>query len=85
MSSQTPDPQDEREFAKRRILLQKVLRYLTDKGPTHWATLYLHIDSDGTGEIGPALRHLAVCKHVQVVGTTAKITALGMEQIQSGK
>jgi hypothetical protein len=85
MSSQPSGPQDEREFAKRRILLQKVLRYLTDRGPTHWATLYLHFDSDGTGEIGPALRHLAACKHIQVVGTTATITVLGLEQIQSGE
>ena len=85
MSGQTPGPQDEREFAKRRLLLQKVLRYLIDRGPIHWATLYLHFDSDGTGEIGLALGHLAVCKHIQVVGTTAKITALGIEQIESGK
>jgi hypothetical protein len=79
--SQTPGPQDEREWAQRRILLQAVLRYLTARGPTHWATLYLHFDSDGTGEIGPALGHLAVCKHIQVEGTTAKITALRTEQL----
>ena len=42
-----------REWATRTILLQAVLRYLAQNGPTNWVTLYLHFD--GTGEIGPAL------------------------------
>ena len=45
--------------------------------------LYLHFDSDGTGKIGPVLGQLAVCKHIVIEGTIAKITTLGMEQLKS--
>jgi hypothetical protein len=83
--SQEPSvPQDEREWAQRKEVLQAVLRYLAENGPTSWLTLYLQFDTHGTGEIGPAIGHLAVCKHIVIEGTTAKITALGMEQLKSG-
>ena len=84
MSSQTPDPPDEREWAKRQQLLQEVLRYLAVNGPTNWVKLYLHFDGDGTREIGAALGHLAICKHIAIQDTFANITPLGMEQLKSG-
>jgi hypothetical protein len=83
--NQPANLQDEREWTKRRELLQSVLRYLNERGPTNWATLYVHFNQDGTGEIGSALGHLAVCKHVVVESTIMRITARGMEQLQSGK
>ena len=78
-------PQDAIEWARRRILLQAILRYLVEHGPTSWLRLYLHFDSGGTGEIGAAIGYLAVNKHIALEGTTAKITALGREQLKSGK
>ena len=63
----------EREsWAARQRLLLAVLQYLTTNGPTKWATIYLHFDPDGTGEIGGALRHLAWCHHISIDGTTAR-------------
>jgi hypothetical protein len=85
VANRTPGVQDDREWARRRSLLRAVLRYLTENGPTHWATIYIHFDHGGTEEIGKALGHLAVCKHVAIEGSTAKITALGMEQLKSRK
>ena len=85
MSNETSGPQDEREWAMRKVLLQAVLRYLTEHGPTNWVAVYLHFDNDGTGEIGKALGHLAVCKHISIEGATAKITALGVEQLKNWK
>ena len=84
MSNQPSAPLDDREWARRRELLHAVLRYLTERGPTYWATLYLHFDPDGTGEIGPALRDLAISKHIVVDSTIVKITMLGTEQLKSG-
>ena len=46
-------------------------------------TLYLHFDVGGTGEIGAAIGHLTVCKHIVVEGTTAKITTLGTELLKN--
>jgi hypothetical protein len=83
MSNQTSGPSDEREWATRRALLQAILVYLAHHGPTSWVTLYLHFDTDGTGEIGPALGYLAVNKHIVFEGTTATITASGTEQLRS--
>ena len=85
ISNQAYSHKEEREWANRRKLLQAVLRYLKKNGPTSWVTLYLHFDHDGSGEIGPALGHLAVCKHIAMEGTTAKITASGIEQLVSSK
>ena len=85
MSQPPSGPQDEREWARRKELLQAILRYLAENGPTSWVTLYLRFDPHGTGEIGPAIGYLAVCKHIVIEGTTAKITALGMEQFKDGK
>ena len=85
MSNQPPNPQDEREWAKRSELLQAVLRYLAANGPTNWVTLSLHFDPGGTGEIGPALGYLAINKHIVLEGTTAKITASGREQLKNSK
>jgi hypothetical protein len=46
--------------------------------------LYVHFDDRGiTGEIGPALGHLAVCKHIAIEDTRVKITQLGMEQLKA--
>jgi hypothetical protein len=84
MSKQPSRPQDVREWARRRELLQAVLGYLKENGPTNWAALYVHFE-DGTGEIGRALGHLAFCKHIAIEGTSAKINALGMEQLKSRK
>jgi hypothetical protein len=84
-SNETSSQQDAREWAKRRELLQAVLRYLTEHGTTSWAAVYIHFDKDGAGEVGKALGHLALRKHIVIEGTTAKITARGMEQLQSGK
>ena len=83
MSNQPPAPLDDREWTRRKELLQAVLRYLTENGPTHWVALYLYFDKDGTGEIGKVLGHLAVCKHIMIDGNIAKITVLGTEQIQA--
>ena len=83
MTAQTPGLQDKREWGRRSDLLQAVLRYLTMNGPTSWMTLYLHFDVGGTGEIGAAIGHLTVCKHIVVEGTTAKITTLGTEQLKN--
>ncbi len=83
MSTQTTNPLDEREWARRKELIQAVLRFLTLNGPTSWFTLYLHFDRGGTGEIGQALGHLAVCKHIALEGTVAKITPLGTEQLKN--
>src|SRR6185436_12364364 len=66
MTAQTPGLQDKREWGRRSDLLQAVLRYLTMNGPTSWMTLYLHFDVGGTGEIGAAIGHLTVCKHIVV-------------------
>jgi len=80
MSDQTPGPQDERKWTKRMVLLRQVLRFLSERGPTSWAILYFHFDKDGTDEIGLALGHLATLKHIELEGTTLKITELGREQ-----
>jgi hypothetical protein len=58
--------------------------------PTKWDVLYDHFDQNQhrTGEIGPALRHLAHWRHIShisVVGSVATITASGMEQVKSLK
>jgi hypothetical protein len=58
------------------------LRYLKENGPTNWVKLYVHFDTDGTREIGLALGHLAVCKHIAIQDTLATITTLGMEQLK---
>ncbi|HEY6261186.1 MAG TPA: hypothetical protein VIW47_06310 [Nitrospiraceae bacterium] len=90
MPNTIPGSQDERErerereWAQRKKLLQAVLRYLAINGPTKWAMLYVHFDDRGiTGEIGPALGHLAVCKHIAIEDTRVKITQLGMEQLKA--
>ena len=85
MSPPPSGPQDEREWARRKELLQVILQYLSENGPTSWVTLYVHFDPHGTGEIGPAIGHLAVCKHIVIEGTTAKITALGIEQLMNAQ
>ena len=85
VSNQISDPQNEREWARRKVRLQAILRYLTERGPTNWATLYVHFDQEETGEIGKALGHLSICKHIAIEGTIAKITALGTEQLESGQ
>jgi hypothetical protein len=85
MSDQPSGYEDEREWAIRKKLLLTVLQYLEENGPTNWATVYLHFDSDGTGEIGKALGHLAVCKHIAIEDSLATITALGTEQLKGGE
>ncbi|HEY6260702.1 MAG TPA: hypothetical protein VIW47_03855 [Nitrospiraceae bacterium] len=85
MLDNTPAELDDREWARRKMLLHAILRYLTERGPTYWATLYLHFDPDGTGEIGPALRHLATFKLIAVDRTIVKVTSSGMEQLKSWK
>ena len=82
MSNQTSGPSDEREWATRRALLQAVLEYLVQSGPTTWVRLYLHFDPDGIREIGPALGYLAVKKHIVFEGATAMITPSGTEQLR---
>jgi hypothetical protein len=82
--NEPPTPPDEREWARRKLLLHAVLRYLEVHGPTLWVTLYLHFDPDGTGEIGRALRHLSLCKHIEIEDGTAKITAGGIEYLHGG-
>jgi hypothetical protein len=74
----TPAELDDTEWTRRKTL---ILRYLTEKGPTCWATIYLHFDPDGTGEIGPALKHLEACKYIKVDDTIVKITQSGTEQL----
>ena len=81
MLDNTPPESDHRAWARRRIFLHAVLRYLIVRGPTNWLTLYMHFDQHGTGEIGSALAHLAFYKHIEVEGTTVKITASGQEQL----
>jgi|GEM_PF-1264037 hypothetical protein len=83
MSDQTLGPQDERKWTKRMVLLRQVLYFLSERGPTSWAILYFHFDKDGTDEIGLALGHLATLKHIELEGTTLKITELGREQLKN--
>ena len=85
MLDNTPAELNDREWAKRRELLHAILRYLTERGPTYWARLYIHFDPHGTGEIGPALKILATFKHIVVDNTIVKITASGMEQLKNRK
>jgi hypothetical protein len=74
----TPAELDDKEWTRCKTL---ILRHLTERGPTNWAALYLHFDPDGTGEIGPALRHLEICKLIAVDDTIVKITESGTEQL----
>ena len=63
--------------------LNHVLGYLIVNGPTPWATLCLHFDYDRTGNILNSLAHLTTCKHIIIEGTTATITQLGIDQLNS--
>ena len=83
MSDQPLGPQDKREWERRMVLLRQVLRFLSERGPTSWAILYFHFDKDVTDEIGLALGHLASLKHIEMEGTTLRITQLGKEQLDN--
>jgi len=67
----------------RQMQLKHVLSYLTVNGPTPWSTLYVHFDYDKSGDILKGLMHLANCKYICVEGTTATITQLGIDQLNS--
>lgn len=86
MKSQTSNLAYEQEGARRRGLQYTVLVHLTESGSAKWGALYSRFDNDGTGEIGEALFQLAYWKHIMVESDgTAKITELGMRQLETGK
>ena len=84
MSDQALGPRDKMKWARRIVLLQQVLHFLSERGPTSWAILYFHFDKDGKDEVGQALGHLATLKHIEIKGTTLRrITQLGKEQLKN--
>jgi hypothetical protein len=84
VSKQTSGSQDEGEWARQRKLQHEALLYLKEHGPTNWDTLCSLFDKKKTGEIEPALRHLARWQHITVEGDIVKITASGTARLNAG-
>lgn len=67
-------------------LEEKVLIYLTYKGPKKWASVYLYFDQAAIGEIGPVLRALESLKRIECDNKGyVKITPAGFERITKRK
>ncbi|HZD12768.1 MAG TPA: hypothetical protein VE177_04530 [Candidatus Binatus sp.] len=86
MWDQASSGEYERVLKRVRKLQQAVLLHLKEVGPTNWNGLYRHFNQNSTAEVTHALRYLTRSNHITAESdNTAKITALGMEQLKSEK
>ena len=76
---------EKQSWRPKRSFQERVLIYLTEKGPKKFATVYTHFYQDATAaEIGPVLRILASLKQIKLDDKGyVKITQAGFERIST--
>ena len=73
-----------RSWPPGRSFQERVLVYLTEKGPKKFATVYAHFAEDATAEIGPVLGILASLQQIRIDDKGyVKITQAGFERIST--